>query len=86
MVHFGTLRNTILNFSSTLHYLNGNCTWALTIDLGELNAVVVSMSPQLLLLNSDTSHRYEIKCEVNNSVILHAMVTVLGELIYKLRN
>ena len=83
MVQFATLRDTILNSSSTLHYLNGNCTWTITIDLGEFNAVGVFMGPQLPLLNSELTNGYEIKCEVNNSVTLHAMVTVLGELIYK---
>ena len=77
-----TLRNSFLGSSSTLRYSNGTCTWTLTIDLGKIIAPAVSesMGPEQLLPNSDFTNEYDIKCEVNNTLILHAEGKVLGEL------
>ena len=76
----GTLKKSLVKVSSILYYLKGNCTWRVAIDIGLYTAEDVSVGPQLLLENSD---RYEITCKVNNSVKLHAMIVVLGELIHK---
>ena len=74
------MKDSILNSSSTLYYLKGNCTWKLTVNLGMFTAEDVSVGPWVLLESPDTITRYEITCKVNNSVRLHAEVTVLGEL------
>ena len=77
----GTLRNSILGSSSTLHYLSGNCTWTVAINLGTITAEDVSVGPELTLQNSDLISGYDIKCEVNDTLTLDAEVTVLGGLV-----
>ena len=82
-VHMGTLRNSIVGSSSTLHYHNGNCTWTVTINLGTLTVEGMIVGQVLTPLNSDVTvfNEYVIKCEVNDTLILDAEVTVLGELV-----
>ena len=75
-VHIRTLRDS--NSPSTLHYLNGNCTWS---EYGTTIAGEVSLGPELPLPDSVLTSVFEIKCQVNDSVRLHADVTILGELI-----
>ena len=83
-VQIGTLKNSSLN--STLHYLNGNCMWTITIRLEDLELDDVREGPQILLRSAAIINEYDIKCEVNNSVRLHAEISILGELIYESRN
>ena len=75
----GTLRNSILSSSSTLRYLNGNCTWTVALNLGTVTAEFESVGPEQMLQNSDAINEYRIKCEVNDTLILDAEVTILGE-------
>ena len=64
------------NTLSTLHYLNGNCTWTYNITSGPTQTTVTSEGPELFLY--DTT-QFTFKCEVNGSVQLSGFTTVYGE-------
>ena len=75
-IQLETLRSSSLNLSSTLRYLNGNCTWTISVNLGTSMPDSTFVGSELLLPNPDTTGKYEIICEVNSTVILHAEVNV----------
>ena len=63
---------------STLRYLNGNCSWILTLRLGMLSfSEEVSVGPEVLLPASQDTFEY--KCVVNEIVQLRAIITVHGK-------
>ena len=68
----------VVNSSSTVHYLNGNCTWTLTFSIGTDEIVRTRQSPEYLLPTSNIDV-FTIQCEVNGSVELSASGTVYGE-------
>ena len=69
-----------MDSSSTVHYLNGNCTWTLTLNFGTIEVVTPSEGPELLL-PTENIDVFTFHCEVNGSVELNASGTVCGELL-----
>ena len=71
-----------MNSSSTLRYLNGNCTWTVSIKLEGSSDTFVNTreDPELVLLGNRGVAEYAFQCEVNDSVKLNAALTVYGEL------
>ena len=67
-----------INPSSTVHYLNGNCTWTLTLTLGTIQVVTPSEGPELFLPTGNIDV-FTFQCEVKGSVELSASGTVYGE-------
>ena len=65
-----------MNSLSTLHYLNGNCTWTFTFTSGPLQTMGTSEGPELFLFEFDG---FTFQCAVNGSVQLSGFTTVYGE-------
>ena len=78
MVEIGVLRD----YSFILHYLNGDCTWTVSAEIGG-NTVdsEVDMGPQVTIEGTEESNdRFTLKCVLDGgSVELLANVTVYGE-------
>lgn len=74
--------SVVMNSSSTLRYLNGDCTWTVTIKLesGSDTFVNTKKDPELVLIGNRGVAEYAFQCEVNDSVKLNAALTVCGEL------
>ena len=67
------------NSVTTLRYLNGNCSWILTVSVGRFTIDdEVSVGPQIPLRPSDNP-TVEYKCVVNGTVQLRAIITVHGK-------
>ena len=77
-VQIGILKTgVVVDSSSTVHYLNGNCTWTFTTTFGNNPVVGTSEGPELLLDGGDNAFTFQ--CEVNGSVKLSAFATAYGE-------
>ena len=68
------------NSVTTLRYLNGNCSWILTVSVGRYTIDnVVSVDSEVRLTASPDTGTSEFKCVVNGTVQLHAIITVHGK-------
>ena len=67
------------SLNSTLNYSKGNCSWNISVKFQKFMPLYIHAGSELQLPNSNTASEYHITCEVTNGVILHAVVTVLGE-------
>ena len=77
-VQIGILKTgVVLDSSSTVRYLNGNCTWTVTTTFGNIPVVGTSEGPELPLDGDDNVITFQ--CEVNGSVKLSAFTTAYGE-------
>ena len=67
-------------FSSTLHYLNGNCSWRITINVvGTVIDQEVSVGPQITLVGGDGgSDSFTLKCVTEEGEKLNANINVHG--------
>ena len=77
MVEIGILRD----YSFTLHYLNGDCSWTVSVEIGG-NTVdfQVAMGAQVMIEGTESINRFTLKCVLSGgSVELLANVTVYGE-------
>ena len=77
-VEMGILRD----FSSTLEYLDGNCSWRLTSNIGGLFEVVdreVAVAPQTILEGTGSTLDFTLKCVSNGIVELTALIILYGE-------
>ena len=78
-VQIGILKDgEVMNPSSTVHYLKGNCTWTLTFSIGTEKFVRTRLGPEYLLPTSNIDV-FTFQCEVNGSVELNASGTAYGE-------
>ena len=70
------------DYSFILHYLNGDCSWTVSGDLGGNTVdIPVVMGPQVMIEGTaESSERFTLKCTLSDgSVELLANVTVYGE-------
>ena len=78
----GQLEIGILDgFSSTLRYLNGNCSWRITVNVAE-NEVEneVGVGPQRTLVGGDGgSERFTLRCVTENGEKLNAIISTHGK-------
>ena len=76
VIEIGVLRN----YSFTIHYLNGNCSWTVSSDLGgNIVERVVDRGPQTTIEGTETTTSFTLKCAVNDMVELLADITAYGE-------
>ena len=75
MVEVGVLRD----YSFILHYLNGDCSWTVSGDLGgNMVDIPVAMGPQVMIVGTEESNdRFTLKCVLSGGSV--ANVTVYGE-------
>ena len=64
--------------SYTLRYLNGNCSWKLTIE-GTLENVPVSEGPERIIEGTDATSGLLWKCFVGDDLKLQALFSVYGK-------
>ena len=64
---------------STLRYLNGNCSWRLTVKGGAAEDLEAGSSPERQLQGTDATNGLIWKCIVESSTELHAFFTVFGK-------
>ena len=65
----------------TLRYLNSNCSWRITTNaLGRIKEEELSLGPQTQIRGEGQSLKVDLKCVVDESVKLHAVITLYGEL------
>ena len=77
-VEIGILKTgVVVDSSSTVHYLSGNCTWTFTTIFGNNPVVGTSEGPELLL--DGDKDVFTFQCKVNGSIKLSALATTYGE-------
>ena len=72
----------LTGFSTTLRYLNGNCSWRITGNLGgiDFQNLEVSMGPQRILFGNGNAERYTLKCQIDDlTTLLDAVITTHGK-------
>ena len=82
MVQSNQLEISILSgFSSTLHYLNGNCSWRVTVTAaGNEVENEVSVGPQRTLVGGDGgSEGFALKCVTEEGEKLNAIISTHGK-------
>ena len=80
-VQVGLLRSSDVKFALTLHYLNGNCSWRVTTHIaGFVREEELSIGPQIKIRGEGQLVLFNLKCVVDESVKLHAVITLYGEL------
>lgn len=67
----------LTGFDSTLKYLNGTCSWRVTIK-GAFMDLEVGVSSERTILGADSTDGLVWKCFVENRIELHAVSTVYG--------
>ena len=68
--------NILRGVSYTLRFLNGNCSWKLTIE-GTLENVPVSEGPERIIEGTDATSGLLWKCFVGDDLKLQALVCLL---------
>ena len=82
MVQSNQLEISILSgFSSTLHYLHGNCSWRITVNAaGNQVENEVSVGPQRTLVGGDGgSEGFTLKCVTEEGEKLNAIISTHGK-------
>ena len=75
----GQLEIGILDgFSSTLRYLNGNCSWRVTVNVAGTVAETEVIGPQRTLDGGDTE-RFTLKCVTEEGELLNAIIITHGK-------
>ena len=70
--------NILKGVSYTLRYLNGSCSWNVSIK-GLMEDFVGGMGPQRIIEGADGTNGIVLKCVVDGVVKLQANITVNGE-------
>ena len=69
-----------LNDVVTLHYLNGNCSWKVIFNQRErIFETDEGSGPQIQVKGKDVTSFYQVKCVVDENVLLNATITAYGE-------